>query len=120
MAEVDGQTFTLTEPGALACSITKDAITISFRIGDNEITLGGGANRYDAGWLGSIDLRVANPDGEPGPISYFPDLAAHGDRIAIDGDSVSYVGPMQKQPPNDGTNPPPVDIGDGAISATCG
>lgn len=119
-AMVDGQEFTLTEPGALECSITQDAITISFRIGDNEVTLGGGANRYDDGWLGSLDVRIANPAGEPGPISYFPDLAAHGDGIAIDGDSMSYVGPMQKQPANDGTNPPPVDVGDGTISATCG
>ena len=117
---VDGQEFTLTEPGALECSITQDAITISFRIGDNEITLGGGANLSDAGWLGSVDLRVANPEGEQGPISYFPDLAAHGDSIAIDGDSMSYVGPMQKQPANDGTNPPAVDVGEGTISATCG
>lgn len=117
---VDGQEFTLTEPGALECSITQDAITISFRIGDNEVTLGGGANLYDAGWLGSVDLRVAIPAGEPGPISYFPDLAAHGDGIVIDGVSMSYVGPMQKQPANDGSNPPPVDVGQGTISATCG
>ena len=119
MVLVDGQEFTLTEPGALECSITQDAITISFRIGDNEVTLGGGANLYDAEWLGSADLRVANPAGEPGPISYFPDLAAHGDGISIDGDSMSYVGPMQKRPANDGTNPPPVDVGEGTISATC-
>jgi len=117
---VDGQEFTLTEPGALECSITQDAITISFRIGDNEVTLGGGANLYDAGWVGSMDVRIANPAGEPGPIRYFPDIAAHGDGIAIDGDSMSYVGPMQKQPANDGTNPPPVEAGDGTISATCG
>ena len=117
---VDGQEFTLTEPGALECSIAQDAITISFRIGDNEVTLGGGANLYEDGWLGSVDLRVANPAGEPGPISYFPDLAAHGDAIVIDGDSMSFVGPMQKQPANDGTNPPPVEVGEGTISATCG
>lgn len=117
---VDGQEFTLAEPGALECSITQDAITISFRIGDNEVTLGGGANLYDAGWLGGVDLRVANPAGEQGPISYFPDLAVHGDGISIDGDSMSYVGPMQKQPANDGANPPAVDVGEGTISATCG
>ena len=120
MVVVDGQAFTLTEPGALACSIAQDTITISFRIGDNEVTLGGGANLYEAGWLGSVDLRVANPAGEPGPISYSPDLAAHGDGVAIDGDSMSFVGPMHKQPANDGTNPPPVDVGEGTISATCG
>ena len=120
MVTVDGQDFTLTEPGALECTIAQDAITFSFRIGDNEITLGGGANLYDTGWLGSIDLRVANPTGEPGPISYYPDLAANGDGVAIDGASMSYTGPMQKQPANDGSNPPPVDVGQGAISVTCG
>ena len=120
MVTVDGQDFTLTEPGALECSIAEDAITFSFRIGDNEVTLGGGANLYDTGWLGSVDLRVANPTSEPGPISYFPDLAVNGDGIAIDGASMSYTGPMQKQPANDGGNPPPVDVGQGTISATCG
>ena len=117
---VDGQEFTLTEPGALECTVTPDAITFSFRIGDNEITLGAGANLYDAGWLGSIDLRIANPAGEAGPVNYFPDLATNGVGIVVDGDSMSYSGPMQKQPANDGTNPPPVDVGDGTISVTCG
>ena len=120
MVTVDGQDFTLTEPGALECTIAQDAITFSFRIGDNEVTLGAGANLYDTGWLGAIDLRVANPTGEPGPISYFPDLAANGDGITIDGASMSYTGPMQKQPANDGSNPAPVDVGQGTISVTCG
>lgn len=117
---VDGQDFTLTEPGALECTVMPDAITFSFRIGDNETTLGAGANLYDAGWLGSIDLRIANPAGEAGPVNYFPDLAANIDGVAIDGDSMSYSGPMQKRPANDGSNPPPVDVGDGTISVTCG
>lgn len=91
---VDGQEFTLTDPGAIACTIEQDAITFSFRIGDNEVTLGGGANLYDDGWLGGIDLRVANPAGEPGPITYSPDLAAHGDGIAVGGESMSSSGPM--------------------------
>ena len=117
---VDGQEFTLTEPGALECTITPDAITFSFRIGGNEITLGAGANLYDAGWLGNVDLRIANPVGEAGPVNYFPDLATKSDGIAVDGNSMSYSGPMQKRPANDGTNPPPVDVGDGTISVTCG
>lgn len=108
------------EAGALDCKVAEDAITFSFRIGDNEVTLGGGANHYDEGWFGSIDLRVANPQGEEGPVSYFPDLATNSDSVAVDGNSMSYSGPMQKQPPNDGSNPPPVDVGDGTISVTCG
>ena len=107
------------EPGALACTIADDSITFSFRIGDNEVTLGAGANLYDTGWLGAITLTVGNPAGEAGPISYFPDLAANGGGLAIDGSSLSYSGPMQKQPANDGSNPPPVDVGDGVISVTC-
>lgn len=117
--DVDSVQYTLEEPGGLDCAITDEAITFSFRIGDNEVTLGAGANRYDTGCIGSITLDVANPEGEPGPISYFPDLAADGDGLAIDGNSASYSGPMQKQPANDGSNPAPVDVGDGVISVTC-
>ena len=122
-AAVDGLAFDFELPGGLACSISDDAITFSYRIGDNEVVLGGGANRADDGWIGGIDLRIANPDGEPGPIAYYPapgdDGIIDGSRVAVDGDSMSYSGPMLKQPPNDGTNPPPVDAGDGTISATC-
>ena len=39
--------------------------------------------------------------------------------MAVDGDSFSYSGPMMKRPPNDGSNPPPVDVGDGLVSVTC-
>lgn len=119
LASVAGQEFTFTMPGGVACSISEDTFTFSYRIGDNEVTLGGGANLYDDGWLGSIDLRVADPGGEPGPIAYYPLLDEHGDGIAIDGDSMSYSGPMLKQPANDGSLPEPVDAGDGVVSVTC-
>ena len=120
---VDGQQFTFELSGGLDCSISEEALTFAYRIGDNEVTLGGGANREDDGWLGSIRLTVANPDSEPGPISYYPDVGdgifIDGSLIAVDGDSMSYSGPMEKQPANDGTNPPPIDVGNGTISATC-
>lgn len=123
-ASVDGLDLSFELPGALTCSIGDDTITFSYRIGDNEITLGAGANRYDDGWLGSIDLRVANPDDEAGPIGYYPAPGEAGildeSLFAIDGASMSYSGPMLKQPANDGSNPPPVDVGNGTISATCG
>lgn len=118
-ASVDGLEFTFTERGGVACSISEDAITFSFIIGDNEVVIGGGANHEDGEWFGSMRLDVANPDTEPGPISYFPDLMGVTSGIAVDGQSMSYVGPMQKQPANDGSNPPPVDVGDGTFSATC-
>lgn len=72
-ASVDGREFTLQQPGGVDCTVSQEAITFSYRIGDNEVTLSAGANFYgDQGWLGGINLRVANPEGEDGPITYFP------------------------------------------------
>lgn len=123
-ASVDGLDLTFELPGALACSIADDAITFSYRIGDNEVTLGAGANRVDGGWMGSIALNVANPASEAGPIAYYPTPGENGildeSLFAVDGASMSYSGPMLKQPANDGSLPPPVDAGTGTISATCG
>ncbi len=117
---VDGREYTLTDPGALECSIGEDELTFSFIIGDNEVVLGGGVTMSNDGWFGSIDLRIANPDGEPGPISYFPDFRDLPDGVAVEGDSVSYSGPLMKQTPMESGNlPDPVDVGNGVISATC-
>ena len=119
-ASVDGQEYVLDLPGALDCTIEDDTFTYSFRIGDNEVTLGAGANEYDGKWIGNIDLVVANPTGELGPIHYIPNLTENGaSGLAFDGDSMSYSGPMQKQPANDGSQPQRVDVGDGTISVTC-
>lgn len=117
---VDGQEFTLNDPGGLDCSISDEAITFGFRIGDNDATLGGGANHDDGQWFGDIRLAVANVDGQEGPSAYYPkDLTANSDLLVIDGDSAEYSGPMLWKPPNDGSNPPAIDIGDGIISVTC-
>ena len=116
---VDGLEYTLTEPGAVACNIGGDSVSFSFRIGDNEVTLGGGASLSDGAWFGAIELVVANPEGENGPISYYPDLSTNAEGIALTGSSMSYSGPMLKQPAQDGSNPPPVDVGEGTISVTC-
>jgi hypothetical protein len=118
-ASVDGREFVLEVSPALDCSIADDSITFAFWVGDNSVVLGGGANLYEDGWLGSIDLRIADPEGEPGPVTYFPDLTVDGGGVAIHGDSMSYSGPMLKQPPNDGSNPPPEVVGDGTFSVTC-
>jgi len=48
-ASVDGLDLTFELPGALACAISDEAITFSYRIGDNEIVLGGGAELIEAG-----------------------------------------------------------------------
>ena len=119
MASVDGLEFRLTEPGGLECNITPTAITLSFRIGDNEVVLGAGASLLDQGWFGDVLLTVANPQGERGPITYSTKLAEDSGGLAIDGDSMSYAGPMWKQPANDGSFPPQVEVGEGTISATC-
>ncbi len=122
-ARVDGLELTFELPGALGCSISDDSITYSYRIGDNEVTLGAGFNRVDGGWMGSIDLSVRDPEGEPGPIGYYPAPGQQGvleeSLIAVDGQSMSYSGPMLKQPANDGSLPAPVDVGTGTVSATC-
>ena len=56
-------------------------------------------------------------------IAYYPTPAEgatlQAGSVAVDGTSMSYSGPMLMQPPNDGSNPPPVDAGTATISATC-
>jgi hypothetical protein len=117
---VDGKEYELDVSPAVDCAIAPDSVTFAFWVGDNSVVLGGGANLYEDGWLGSIDLRISEPEGQDGPISYFPDQDSLDDGIAISGDSMSYSGPMMMQPPNDGSNPEPVGVGDGTISVTCG
>ncbi len=65
-------------------------------------------------------MIVANPAGEGGPVTYSPATDAMTDAaFAFDGNSMSYSGPMQKTPPNDGSNPPPIAVGEGTITITC-
>jgi hypothetical protein len=120
---VDGIDITFELPGALECSISAEALTYSYRVGDNEVTLGAGLNFVGDGWMGNIALTVANPDDEPGPIGYYPapgDLGVLDQSLfTIDGASAMYRGPMLKQPANDGSQPPPVDVGIGTVIATC-
>lgn len=116
---VDGRDYTLQESPVADCAITPETVTAAFWVGDNSVTLGAGTNLYEDGWLGAIILGVAEPEGEDGPIRYVVEGPDHGDRIVIDGDSMSYSGPMYKYPPNDGSNPPPTEV-EGTISLTCG
>ena len=116
---VDGREFTLTDQGGLDCRVEDEEFSFSFIIGDNDVVAGGGAVRNNDGtWMANPTLSIAEPDGEPGPINYFyPDIMAVD--VAIDGTSVSMSGAMQKQPANDGSNPPPVDVGEGVFTFTC-
>lgn len=118
MVSVDGQDYDFDTPGLTDCIIEPDTLTFSFVIGDNTVGLAGGANLYDDGWLGNITIRVINDDGLP--VQYYPPEGALDSGVAIDGNSMSYSGAMLMQPPNDGSNPPPVDVGDGTVSVTCG
>lgn len=120
-ASVDGKDFSFELPGGVACNIANDEFSFSFRIGDNEVTLGGGGFfQGNSEWGGFITIAVGEPEGEQGPVQYLASLADHGaSALAFDGNSMSYAGPMQKQPPNDGSNPLPIDVGDGTISVTC-
>ena len=123
-ASVDGLDLTFDVPNEFSpCSIGDDAITFGFGVDGEDYTLAAGANRVDGGWIGSIALDVANPDGEAGPIAYYPAPGENGvlddSLFTVDGSSMSYSGPMLKQPANDGSLPPPVSVGDGTIRATC-
>jgi hypothetical protein len=119
LVAVDGQDFTFELPGAVACNIQEGEFGFSFRIGDNEITLGGGGFRSDSAWGGDISLHIPEPEGEVGVTQYFIDLAEHGDQLEINGNALAYSGPWMMRPPNDGSNPPPVEAGEGTLSVTC-
>lgn len=119
VVSVDGLELGFTEPGGVGCSIEDDSFSFSFRIGDNEVTLGAGVIRAEDEWMGAIEMVVADPDGEDGPVAYFPDLTGDGASVAVDGSSMSLVAPFMKQPPQDGSNPAPVEVGEGTISVTC-
>jgi hypothetical protein len=62
------------------------------------------------------------PGGDPTPTPCRragPHLQESGAGLTVSGKSATYSGPLLKQPANDGSNPEPVDAGDGTISATC-
>lgn len=118
VASVDGRQFAFEEPGGLACVVSDDEVSFSFRIGDNEAVLGGGASISGGQWFGSITLRVlANNE----VTEYAAKLIDNPSALAVDGNSVSYSGPMERFDPTEpGTLPEPVDVGTGTFSATCG
>ena len=87
---VDGQQFSFTEPGGVGCNVDDDGFSFSFRIGDNETTLGAGGIRTGDSWGGEIRMTIANPDGAPGPIDYFVSLPDVGDStLAFNGKSTA-------------------------------
>lgn len=122
-AVVDGQEYTFTEPGGIDCEVTEDHYSFSFMIGENEVVVGGSSTFTERdGWFGDFDLTVFNPVGEEVPIIYFPDpnLLINGEGLAIDGNSVSYSGPMNRNDIEDPSNLDGIPAGDGTVSFTCG
>ncbi|MBE0610845.1 MAG: hypothetical protein IH609_15800 [Dehalococcoidia bacterium] len=117
---VDNRELTFTEPGAIACKVSDEEFSFSFRIGDNETTIGAGGVYGGGMWSGEIRMTIANPEGERGPLDYVVSLPDIGrSTLAFEGKSMSYSGPWKRQPPNDGSNPPAVDAGAGTVSVTC-
>ncbi len=63
-------------------------------------------------------MRVVADDGTT---EYVAKLVENPAAVAVDGDSVSYAGPVDKYPPAPpGELPEPIDVGDGVFTATCG
>jgi hypothetical protein len=117
-ASVDGLEYTFDTPGGLACEVTAEEFSFSFIIGDNEIALGGGASISGGQWFGSLTLQFFGA--EEGTTVYQAQLIDYPDGIGVDGNSVSYSGPMEKLPPAPpGQLSQPVAVGDGVFSATC-
>jgi hypothetical protein len=117
-ASVDGQEFTFNTPGGIACSVTPEEFSFSYIIGDNEVTIGGGASIQGGQWFGSLSMRVTSDDQT---IEYVAQLNDNPDAVAVDGNSVSYAGPMEKfLPAPPGELPQGIDVGSGVFTTTCG
>ena len=117
-ATVDGQEFTFNTPGGVACKVTDEEFSFSYIIGNNEVTIGGGASIQGGQWFGSLSMRIAADDGTT---EYVAKLNDNPGAVAIDEDSVSYAGPVDKYvPAPPGELPQGVDVGNGVFTATCG
>jgi hypothetical protein len=117
-ASVDGQEFTFNTPGGIACSVAEEEFSFSYIIGDNEVTIGGGASIQGGQWFGSLSMRVTSDDQT---VEYVAQLNDNPGAVAVDGNSVSYAGPMEKYlPAPPGELPQGIDVGSGVFTTTCG
>jgi len=117
-ASVEGLEYTFDTPGGLACEVSDDEFSFSFVIGDNEVNFGGGATISGGGWFGSLTLRIF---ADNAATEYSAKLIDNPSAIAVDGNSVSYSGPMERFAQNDDGSPAELeDVGNGTFSVTCG
>lgn len=118
IAKVDGLEYSFDTPGGLDCRVAADDFSFSYIIGDNQVTLGGGASISGGQWFGSLSLRIFEDNDVT---EYAARLIDNPDGIAVNGNSVSYSSPFEVFAPNpDGGPREPEDVGNGTISATCG
>jgi hypothetical protein len=114
-ASVDGVEQTFTTPGGVACRTSAEEWSFSYIIGDNEVTMGGGASIQGGQWFGSLSMRVVTDDGTT---EYAAKINDNPDAVAVDGNSVSYSGPMVKYlPAAPGELPKPIDVASSARPA---
>jgi hypothetical protein len=115
-ASIDGLEYTFDTTGGLDCETSAEEFGFSYVIGDNEVIFGGGASISGGQWFGSLTLQIF---GDDGVTSYVAQVVDHPEGIAVDGDRVSYSGPMEKLVPGSAPGES-IDVGDGTFSSTCG
>lgn len=112
---VDGLDYTFDTFGPSDCNVESFQFGFSFIIGENEVSLTGGGTSNIQEWATNLAMRVFNATDDGAPVTYANPVGSGSDGLAIDGNSVSYSGPIEKKVPN----ADPVDVGEGTISVTC-
>jgi hypothetical protein len=110
---VDGQTLEFPTLGA-TCNFDEDGLGFNF-LGDAETTVSAGLlyDNQGGGMFGSFVVYLPGADG------YVANVTSGGAAPQVDGQSVTYAGPWEYQPANDGSLPTPRPVGEGTIAATC-
>lgn len=120
---VDGVEYRFDGAPLIACTMV-DGFSYSFVSEDGKVTLAAGGQDFgESGWGGSIKFTMTGdePDpasGELGFVTYIVFLKdVDASAMALDGESMSFRGPMWKQTP--GSTPPGDEAGTGTVSVTC-
>jgi len=118
IARVDGLEYSFDTPGGIACTVSNEEFGFSFIIGDNEVSLGGGATVTGGQWFGSLTMRIFDDEGVT---EYAAVINENSSAVVTEDNSVSYSGPMEVYRPSEpGEISEPESVGDGIFSATCG